>query len=172
MIKERQKRFLDLYEPNHDKFERFCRARVYGRMEYQDLMNESLLIAFKKFDSLQSEKYFLSFIIGISIRVLSNFNKKIKEDFFSEDHIECIVENEVETSLEVDFLYETLGKLSEEQKECIVLFELTGFTIKEISKLQKATESTVKQRLRRGRIKLKELLEHESKIALKQGGEI
>ena len=45
MIKERQKRFLALYEPNHDRFERFCRARVYGRMEYQDLINESLLIA-------------------------------------------------------------------------------------------------------------------------------
>jgi len=33
--------------------------------------------------------------------------------------------------------------------------------------LQKASESTVKQRLRRGRIQLKELIEHESKIALK-----
>ena len=175
MIKERQKRFLALYEPNHDRFERFCRARVYGRMEYQDLINESLLIAYEKLDTLHSEKHFLSFIIGISIRVLSNFNKKKKEVFLTgKEQIEVLEEQissgAIEVAMEVEHLYKMLDQLNEEQKECLILFELTGFSIKEIMELQKASESTVKQRLRRGRIQLKELIEHESKIALKTKG--
>lgn len=172
MIKERQKRFLALYEPNHDRFERFCRARVYGRMEHKDLINESLLIAYEKLDTLHSEKHFLSFIIGISIRILSNFNKKKKEVFLTgNEQIEVLEDQissgEIEVAIEVEHLYKMLDRLNEEQKECLILFELTGFSIKEIMELQKASESTVKQRLRRGRIQLKELIEHESKIALK-----
>ena len=51
--KEQQEKFLTLYKPIHDRFERFCRARVFGNMEYQDLMNETLLVAFKKFNTLK-----------------------------------------------------------------------------------------------------------------------
>ena len=29
---EHQNKFLTLYEPVHDKFDRFCRARVYGNI--------------------------------------------------------------------------------------------------------------------------------------------
>jgi len=136
------------------------------------LINESLLIAYEKLDTLQSEKHFLSFIIGISIRVLSNFNKKKKELFLTEEDQIDFSENhssseETELALEVEHLYKMLDLLNEDQKECLILFELTGFSIKEIMLIQKVSESTIKQRLRRGRIHLRELIEHESKIAIK-----
>ena len=43
-------------------------------------------------------------------------------------------------------------------KESIVLFEITGFSIKEIVKIQDNSVSSVKQRLRRGRERLKQIL--------------
>jgi RNA polymerase sigma-70 factor (ECF subfamily) len=47
---KQQQHFLKLYEPLHERFERFYRARVFGKMEYHylmnDLMNDTLLIAF------------------------------------------------------------------------------------------------------------------------------
>ena len=55
-MKKKQEKFLQLYEPIHDRFERFCRARVYGKsceMEYSDLINETLLVAFEKTDTLK-----------------------------------------------------------------------------------------------------------------------
>ena len=60
---KQQQKFLILYEPVHDRLERFCRARVFGNMEYQDLMNDTLLIAYQKLDTLKYEKAFLSFLI-------------------------------------------------------------------------------------------------------------
>jgi RNA polymerase sigma factor (sigma-70 family) len=59
-------------------------------------------------------------------------------------------------------LHKALALLPEAQKECIILFEISGFSIKEIMEIQRASESAVKQRLKRGREKLIEILTFES----------
>lgn len=162
---EQQDYFLKLYEPIHDRFERFCRARVYGNMDYEDLINETLLIAFQKINTLKSESAFLSFLIGISIRILANHHKKKKEDLigdFEHLNIEDVNENSSK-DVEVYLLYKALNLLPDNQKECIVLFEISGFSIKEIMEIQQSSESAIKQRLKRARARLLELLSFESK---------
>lgn len=161
MAKKKQDKFLTLYEPVHERFERFCRARVYGNLEYRDLMNETLLVAYEKFDSLRSEEAFLSYLFGISVRILSNHNQKKKEQ---------LTENEKQfnsafahaSNLDVHFLYEAMAHLSNDQRECLILFEITGFSIKEIAEIQNVSQDAVKQRLKRGRDRLKEILTFES----------
>ena len=78
MSKKKQEQFLALYEPIHDRFERFCRARVYGDMDYRDLMNDTLLVAFDKFETLKSKDAFLSFLFSISVRIIGNYHQKKK----------------------------------------------------------------------------------------------
>jgi RNA polymerase sigma-70 factor, ECF subfamily len=80
MVTAKQNRFLALYEPIHDRFERFCRARVYGEMEYTDLMNETLLVAFEKLDSLKSDRSFLSYLFSIAVRLLANDKRKMRPE--------------------------------------------------------------------------------------------
>ena len=166
MVKSKQKTFLKLYEPVHDRFERFCRARVYGDMEYTDLMNETLLIAFKKFDTLQSEKAFLSFLFSISIRILSNNAKKNKAEVMDEMETTFIQLKDLNADTEKDtnifLLHQALALLPDDQRECLILFEIIGFNIKEIMEIQDVSESAIKQRLRRGRMRLKEILKFES----------
>jgi RNA polymerase sigma-70 factor (ECF subfamily) len=160
MSKKRQKDFLALYEPVHSKFERFCRARVYGDMEYQDLMNETLLKAYEKFETLRSKDAFLSFLFSISVRVLANTNRKKKETtkLNQEAFIVSDESSAADKNADVFMLYKAMSYLSEEQRESIILFEITGFNIKDIAEIQKTSESNVKQRLRRGRLKLREIL--------------
>jgi RNA polymerase sigma-70 factor, ECF subfamily len=161
---KQQEYFLKLYEPIHDRFERFCRARVFGNMEYQDLMNDTLLVAYQKLETLKSEKAFLSFLIGISVRILANHHKKKKEDSIAEPTNFDLhdVNANTERDAEVYMLHKALALLPEAQKECIILFEISGFSIKEIMEMQRASESAVKQRLKRGREKLIEILTFES----------
>ncbi len=160
MSSRRQKKFLALYEPVHDRFERFCRARVFGQMEFRDLMNDTLVVAYQKFHELKSEKAFLSYLFGISIRLLSNYHKKKKEvDHLSDLDLHdlsstCRTDSDVEVSL----LHQALSRLPEEQKESIILFEITGFSIREIAALHQVSESAVKQRLVRGRKRLASIL--------------
>lgn len=167
---KKQKYFLSLYEPVHDHFERFCRARVYGNMEYQDLLNETLLVAYQKIDTLKTETSFLSFLIGISIRLLANNNKKLKEESISDESYSNVIDinSNTDQSAEVSLLYKALSILPDQQRECIILFEISGFSIKEIMKIQEASESAIKQRLRRSRKRLTEILTYESDYKLEE----
>jgi len=160
MIKRKQKKFLKYYEPIHDRFERFCRARVYGEMEGSDLMNETLLVAFEKFDKVNSEEAFFSFLCGIAVRLLSNENKRQKlADLSIEKQVKVIdINDRTELKTEVRLLHEALAKLPEIQKEALILFEISGFSIIEIAEMQESSPDAVKQRLKRGREKLKSLL--------------
>ncbi|MBI1838391.1 MAG: RNA polymerase sigma factor [Flavobacteriia bacterium] len=167
MINSKQEEFLKLYEPIHDRFERFCRARVYGDMEFRDLMNETLLVAYEKFETLKSSQAFLSFLFSISVRILANQNRKKSEVRLEIDgSILKKQDNHAQTDLEVEiyFLYESLAKLGDDQRESLILFEISGFSIKEIAEIQNASESAVKQRLKRGREKLTEILTFESEL--------
>ena len=163
MGKTKQDKFLELYEPVHEKFERFCRARVYGDMEYSDLMNETLLRAYEKFDLLYTPKAFLSFLFSISVRVLANAHRKKKPEYTSSEELNNVIDinSSADKDAEVFMLYKALSLLREDQRECIILFEISGFSIKEIAKIQNTSLSSVKQRLRKGRLKLQEVLINE-----------
>ncbi len=160
MKDKKQKSFLSLYEPVHANFERFCRARACGQMEFRDLMNDTLLIAFQKFETIYSEKAFLSFLIGISIRVMANHTRKTRRIVYtSEESMDAIPgESRTDGKAEIYLLHQAIAKLPESQKESIILYEITGFSIKEIAALHLVSESAVKKRLERGRKKLLQLL--------------
>ncbi len=157
---KRQKHFLSLYKPIHERFERFCRVRANGAMDFRDLVNETLLVAFQKFEGLQSEKAFLSFLIGISIRILANHRRRQRRF----EPISEITQQELysparsEQLAEVHILYQAIAKLPVAQKESIILYEISGFSIKEIAQLHGVTIEAVKKRLQRGRKRLAELL--------------
>lgn len=164
MSTTKQKQFLRLYKPVHSRFEKFCRARAFGDMPPEDLVNETLLIAYKKLDKLQNEKVFLSFLIGISTRILANSYRKkrsktVEEESIFIDHADPV--DHIERQFEIELLYESLAKLPEKQREAIILFEITGFSIKEIMQIQNSGESAVKQRLARGRKELARIVRHQ-----------
>lgn len=172
-MNQKQQEFLACYEPVHERFERFCRARAYDEMDFRDLMNDSLLIAFEKFHTLRSKDAFLSFLFGISVRVLGNYVQKKRESRLPEGNDYLRIQDYLsnpQVQTDVYYLYEALAKLPTEQKESIILFELSGFSIREISEIQSASESAVKQRLKRGREKLTELLTFDASQKLQQHG--
>lgn len=163
-MNNKQKHFLKLYHPVHARFEKFCRARAFGDMPYEDLINETLLIAFKKMKELKNEKAFLSYLIGISTRILANSKRKKKSVNLDEPAIfnqHPDPNNFIEKQFEIELLYQSLAKLPALQQEAIILFEITGFSIKEIMQIQDSGESAVKQRLARGRKELARIIKHQ-----------
>ena len=166
----KQKKFLSLYEPVHDRFERFCRARACGQMDFRDLMNDTLVVAFQKFEGLKSKKAFLSFLFGITIRVISNHLKKKREIGFVEEDAMYNIESDARSDVDVEIfiLHQAIAKLPDHQKESIILFEISGFSIKEIAALHKVSESAVKKRLERGRKKLIQILTNEPGLQIKK----
>jgi len=156
---------MNLYRPVHASFERFCKARVYGNMDFKDLMQETIIVAFEKFESMRHPSAFKSFLIGTSIKILANDSRKIRElKEVDNSAIYSAYSINESNSLEIEDLHKALNKLPELQKEAIILFEINGFSIKEIAEIQESGESAVKQRLARGRASLAELLIDEPKL--------
>ncbi len=157
----KKKLFMELYEPVHGSFERFCKARSYGVCDFNDLMHDTLIIAFEQFDTLKNKEAFLSFLFSITNKVHANFRRKNKPMSFSEvtgienspDHTFSIEKN-----FQHDELYEALNKLPIDYRNCIILFEIAGFSIKETAEIQECTIDALKQRLSRGRKMLVEAL--------------
>ena len=158
----KQERFMQLYAPVHDRFERYCKTRAFGEFHFKDIMHDTLIVAFEKFDILKSQEAFLYFLFGIATRILSNQRKKMRpvytDNLNSHDFQLSTAETPVELQIEIQHLYQQLDKLDPDTRDCIILFEISGFSIKEIMTIQNAGESAVKQRLSRGRKQLMELM--------------
>ncbi|MCB0644730.1 MAG: RNA polymerase sigma factor, partial [Phaeodactylibacter sp.] len=124
MADDKQAKFLQLYEPVHDRFERFCRARVCGQMDFRDLMNDTLLIAYQKLDTLQSDQAFLAYLFGICIRVVANHLRKKREVLYVADEtINNIPDpSRADIGAEVYILHQALAKLPDDQRESIILY--------------------------------------------------
>ena len=66
---------------------------------------------------------------------------------------------------EINLLYTAINRLPAAQRDALVLFEISGFSMKEIAAIQKSTEGAVKTKVSRARKRLKEILapeEHEA----------
>ena len=170
MSQSKQERFMQLYEPIHERFERYCKTRAYSEFHFKDIMHDTLIIAYEKFDEVKSKDAFLHYLFGTAVRVLSNQRKKKKpeyvEKFTNEQENISDLSKSIEQQLEIKNLYVQLEKLDDVTRECLILFEISGFSIKEIMTIQNLSESAVKQRLFRGRKKLIELM-NEVKMVLK-----
>jgi RNA polymerase sigma-70 factor (ECF subfamily) len=75
MESSKQERFMQVYEPVHERFERYCKTRVYGEFHFKDIMHDTLIVAFEKFDELKSTDAFLHFLFGTATRILANHRK-------------------------------------------------------------------------------------------------
>ena len=140
---------------------RYCSAKSYGVMDASDLASETILRALESFDKLNNEEAFLSFLFSIANNIIKNELRREKfKAPFSKKNTSTVLSQEInaETRLDIKILYNALNQLTEKQKEALILFEVSGFKIKEIMKIQTSTEPAVKQRLKRGRENLAKIL--------------
>lgn len=92
------------------------------------------------------------------IRVTINFSKNMNTSAWNKRVVTLDENIEFETKEEQD-VFSVVSNLPQNYKTVIYLFYYEGYKVKEISKLIKKSEGTVKTWLARGRMALKEKLE-------------
>ncbi len=153
--------------------------RMLGsREEAKDLAQEVFLTVFESIRDLREEAKFEPWLIRITLNHCRNrWNYLKRRKYFNSDSLDDPVETEdgampkqlddpsdnPETLLEKkmiqNWIQKGLQQLKEEQRELIVLRDLQGFSYEEIGKLFGLPEGTVKSKLHRARMDLKEILE-------------
>lgn len=121
--------------------------------DQEDAVQECIHKALLKRETLKDDKYLKTWITRILINECHNvLRKKKREEPSDEIHISAppVVEHG---------LYDAVSSLDETLRVPIVLHYLEGYTIKEVAKVLRAPESTIKSRLKRARERLKQALD-------------
>jgi RNA polymerase sigma-70 factor (ECF subfamily) len=156
----KQEHFLQLLEPAKDRLWRYVKSMLRQREDTEDVYGETVLAAFEKLDSLKDESAFLYFLFGIARRIVLQRQRKVRlfDSFTKNRNPETQTTPNPGASLDLEILYKALDKLNTKEREAIVMFEISGFSLAEIQELQKDSLSAVKSRLSRGREKLKKIM--------------
>lgn len=153
--------------------------RMLGnKEEAKDLAQEVFLSVFESIKNLREDVKFEPWLIQITLNHCRNRWKYLqRRKYFQSDSLDDPIETEdgeiprqvydlsdnPETLLEKkmiqDLIQRGLLQLKDEQRELIVLRDLQGLSYEEIGKLFSLPEGTVKSKIHRARMELKEQLE-------------
>lgn len=158
--------FLKWYEPIHERFVRYCSSRAFALMETEDLVQESILQTLQAFYRIEDKQKLLGYMIGVANNLVRQAKRRQKfKGEWDEMALEKIESrtNDPEIALDIHYMLKAIQQLPEKQREALVLFEISGFNIKEISEIQNSSEGATKTRLSRTRHQLKELLSEDDR---------
>ena len=139
--------------------ERFVWFKLASKADADDILQESYLTAFQKFDTLADKSHFKAWIISIARNKCNDYyRRKAKSVDVSIDEL---TEQPLTASrygyVEQHDVYDVLESLSENDKQIIDLFYIQGYNQSEISQRLNIPVGTVKSRLYTARNNFKRL---------------
>jgi len=157
---EKQQRFMKLFQPAQPRLQRFVLAMTRDAERAKDIVGETILIAFQRFDTLRHDEAFLSFLFTIATRVARRTAQKHTTLGLDAVEVRGLVDPATPADVAADIgrLHNALGLLPEKQREAVLLFEIAGFSTAEIRDIQGGTLIAVRVRTARGRKRLAKLL--------------
>jgi len=158
-----------------------CQSRAFNiairylknEEDAMDALQESFIKIFRHLNSFKEDSRFDTWVYRIVVNTCNdmlrkNSNQKITDSIFkTEDEREMIIEipdmtgspEEVFDKKEkTEHILSCLEKLNREQKEIIILRDIHGFSYDEISEILECSIGTVKSRINRSRLRLREIL--------------
>ncbi|MBC8466142.1 sigma-70 family RNA polymerase sigma factor [bacterium] len=160
-------------KPIYEDLVRFSWSLSGSKSDGDDLLQESLLKAWKAYAKLREPDRFKSWMMII----ISNTHRSIYRKTWWKRLVGLDAVAEIASPQKLDYsekeiIHWALKKLSPVQREAVVLFEVMGMTVNEIADHQKVTQSAVKSRLARGRQNLREHYEALSNSGAEYGTRI
>ena len=158
-----EKAFIELIDSIKIDLYKIARTRLMVNDDIEDAVQETMIEAFNSLKKLRNNNLFKKWIIKILINKCNKmYKKRMNNISYEELDAEKFVGNnftEHEISdLEFD---DMLNTLNYDEKIAVVLYYLEDYTTKDISKILKTSENTIKSRLRRAKVKMKENYERE-----------
>ncbi len=166
-----KERFVHLLKRYEKELYNFAYRLTGNRHDAEDLLQESFFKAYKYYFQLRDESKFKEWIFQITANQFKNLLRKRRRErlTFPEDFEKNVTEsleqapskNPDETFDRRDhraLLREAMSEMGDKMRTVLVLFELEGYTIEDISSMLSISRGTVKSRLHYARRKLKDVL--------------
>src|SRR5947209_856138 len=132
LTREDQEHFLSLLEPIRPGLARYCRAISRNRETSRDLASETILIACEHFASMKKDaKSFQSYLFMTATRLHKRWRWRMKRKVAYDESLAARIHDPnpaPDLGADVELLYAALRKLSEAEREAIVMFEISGLS--------------------------------------------
>lgn len=126
---------------------RVAMSMLQNDADCEDAVQETILMAYKKLNTLRNEEYFKTWLV----RILINNCKKIIKKKSRFVPIEELAEQSTLDDTQGSEVRLALNKLQPKIRAVMVMKYIEGFSVKEIKSILKIPDGTVKSRLARGR---------------------
>lgn len=153
--------FLENIKSHTLQMYRLAFSILRNPQDAEDVVSEAVLRAYENLGTLRSEERFKAWILQITANEAKKLYGKNKrmctvawEDYMSENISPAFYDDHHE-------LWDAVMKLDDEFRDVIVLFYYEQFAIREIAKILKCREGTVKSRLHRAKGQLREMLQEQ-----------
>lgn len=167
-----EKSFEALISGCHKKAYNIAFRYLRNEEDALDALQESYIKIYKYLDKFKGDCKFETWVYRIIVNTCNDMlrkNSKLKNTdsiYKIEDEKETILEipdlsqapeKVYDRKEEANRILDCLERLSQNQKEIIILRDIQGFTYEEIGEILQCTIGTVKSRLSRSRLKLREI---------------
>lgn len=154
--------FWQLLEAYHPKAEAFCRRLTGNLADGDDLYHDAILLAWRKFDSLRNNDSFKPWLYRIIVNIYKGRQRGIRRRLYkplAEQETEVLPISDPTNQMAAKILVQkALRQLSAKDRALIILFEIDGWSIDELAKLESKPEGTIKSRLARTRAAMRNML--------------
>lgn len=148
--------FVELIEKNKSSLYKAARSYLSCEDDIADVMSETVLAAYEHLGELRTASYFKTWITRILINncksLLQSRKRLVMTDEFPEEGAEQDMDSQRE-------FMELVRELPADYRMIFVLYYGEGFHTREIAEILDMSENTVKSRLRRGRVKLEQVVQ-------------
>ncbi|PPA71112.1 RNA polymerase sigma factor [Jeotgalibacillus proteolyticus] len=145
--------FIELIKQYEQVLYKVAKNLLRNDEDVADAMQDAILSAFEKLDSLRNPAYFNTWICKILINKCNSILNKNKNTFEELD-AEKVQGHTAALNVKMEFQDE-LNALNPDYKTAIVLYYIVGMNTKEIAECLKEPEGTIKSRLSRAKSILK-----------------
>jgi len=148
--------FAELMRMHDRDMYRMARSILQNDADIADAIQDTILACYEHLPELRNPAYFKTWLLRILINKCNDLlrigRKTVPIEALSEEGYSGAALENAEFEMLMDSLDETY-------RTVLVLYYAEGMSVRQISKMLDVTESAVKQRLRRGRDKARELFE-------------
>lgn len=154
--------FTELIMSLENDLYKIAKTRLQNDDDISDVFQETVINAFKSIKKLKNTEYFKTWLIKILINKCNSLykeRKKRKETLLEDLEVENnLLDNNIEAINDELSFNAIMKDLNYDERISLILYYSEGYTNKEISKILKINENTIKARISRAKMKIKKTL--------------